>query len=82
MGFSFDCQENIPLRKEVIMEADQDDEIDPELWLQALLAMTADKDRKEEIIQRISKKTGQIPENVEKILSTLINILANKARSN
>ncbi len=64
------------------MEADQDDEIDPELWLQALLAMTADKDRKEEIIQRISKKTGQIPENVEKILSTLINILANKARSN
>lgn len=64
------------------MEADQDNEIDPELWLQALLAMTADKDRKEEIIQRIAKKTGQIPENVEKILSTLINILANKARSN
>jgi hypothetical protein len=64
------------------MEADQDNEIDPELWLQALLAMTADKDRKEEIIQGISKKTGQIPENVEKILSTLINILANKARSN
>jgi len=64
------------------MESDQDNEIDPEVWLQALLAMTGDKDRREELIRKISENTGQIPENVEKIISATINILANISRSN
>ena len=64
------------------MESGEDNEIDVEVWLQFLLAVSGDKDRREELIRRISENTGQIPENVEKILSTLINILANRSRSN
>lgn len=64
------------------MESDHDNEIDPEVWLQFLLAMTGDKERKEELIQKIAKNTGQIPENVEKILSAMLNFMANKSRSN
>ncbi len=64
------------------MEPNHDIEIDPEIWLQALLALTGDKERREELIRKISENTGQIPENVEKILSATLNILANKSRSN
>ena len=64
------------------MESGEDNEIDVEVWLQFLLAVSGDKDRREELIRRISENTGQIHENVEKILSTLINILANRSRSN
>ena len=64
------------------MEPNHDIEIDPEIWLQALLALTGDKERREELIRKISENTGQIPENVEKILSATLNILANKPRSN
>ena len=61
---------------------DDDTVIDPEVWLEALLAMTGDKDRREELVRKISEKTGQIPEHVELIISASINYLANKSRSN
>ena len=60
---------------------DDDTEIDPEVWLQALLAMTGDKDRREELVRKISKKTGQTPEHVELIISAVINFVAGKSRS-
>ena len=59
-----------------------DIEIEPEVWVQALLAMMGDKDRREELIQQISEKTGQAPEQVELIISTTITYLSNVARSN
>lgn len=61
---------------------DDDTEIDPELWLQALLAMTADKENKEALVQEISQKTGQIPEHVERIIDATIAFMAQKSRSN
>ena len=61
---------------------DDDFEIDPEVWVQALLAMTGDNDRREELVRKISQKTGQTPEEVELIISTTITYLTNKARSN
>ena len=64
------------------MEEDEGKEIDVEVWLQFLLAVSGDKDRKEELIRKISTNTGQIPENVEKILAALLNYLTNKSRSN
>jgi hypothetical protein len=64
------------------MEPNQDNEIDPEVWLQALLALTGDKERREELIRKISENTGQIPENVEKIISATITFMTNKTRSN
>jgi hypothetical protein len=64
------------------MEPNHDFEIDPEIWLQALLALTGDKDGREELVRKISENTGQIPENVEKIISATIAFMANKTRSN
>ena len=61
---------------------DDNTEIDPEVWLQALLAMTGDKERREELVRKISEKTGQTPEHVELIISASINYMANKTRSN
>ena len=64
------------------MEPNHDFEIDPEVWLQALLALTGDKEGKEELVRKISENTGQIPENVEKIISATIAVMANIVRSN
>ncbi|MGB7873925.1 MAG: hypothetical protein WBL25_06040 [Anaerolineales bacterium] len=61
---------------------DEDTEIDPELWLQALLAMTADRKGKEKLVRDISEKTGLVPEQVELIISQTIEFMANKTRSN
>lgn len=55
-------------------------EIEPEVWVQALLAMMGDKERREELVQQISEKAGQTPEQIELIISTTITY--NKARSN
>jgi hypothetical protein len=61
---------------------DDDIEIEPEVWVQALLAITGDKERREELIRKISERTGQTPEKVELIVSATITYLSNKARSN
>jgi hypothetical protein len=61
---------------------DDDTEIDTEVWVQALLAMTGDKERREELVRKISEKTGLVPEKVELIISATLTYLANKTRSN
>ena len=61
---------------------DGDYEIDPEVWLQALLAMTGDKVQKEKIVESIVKKTGLPPEKVEAIIAYTIEFMANKTRLN
>jgi hypothetical protein len=57
-------------------------EINPEEWVQALLAMTGDKELKAKLIQGIVDKTGQTPEKAELIITALLNYLTGKARSN
>lgn len=61
---------------------DDNYEIDPEIWLQALLAMTSDKHQKEKLVRGIANKTGLLPEKVELIIACTIDFMANKARSN
>ena len=61
---------------------DDDTEIDPEVWVQVLLAMTGDKDRREELVRKIAENTGQTPEKVEVIITAMLNYLTGKARSN
>ncbi len=56
--------------------------INPHVWLQTLLAIAGDKDRKAEAIQIISEQTGFPPEKVEVILATTISVLINDTRSN
>lgn len=56
--------------------------INPHVWLQTLLAIAGDKDKKEEVIQVIAQKTGFPPEKVEVILSATICALVSETRSN
>ena len=61
---------------------DDDYEIDPEVWLRALLAITGDKAQKEKVVESIVKKTGLPPEKVEAIIAYTIEFMANKTRLN
>jgi hypothetical protein len=61
---------------------DDNYEIDPEIWLQALLAMTSNKAEKERLIKSIAKNTGLPPGDVELIIAATIKFMANRARSN
>lgn len=56
--------------------------IDPHVWLQTLLAIAGDREKKEEVIRIISEKTGFPPDKVEMIMATTINVLVNDTRSN
>lgn len=56
--------------------------INPELWLHTLLAITGDKEKKQEVIQKIVQKTGFPAEKVELIITTTIGILINQTRAN
>lgn len=61
---------------------DDNYEIDPEIWFQALLAMTSDKAYKENMVAGIAKNTGLAPEQVEVIITGTMEFMANRARSN
>lgn len=56
--------------------------IDPELWLQVLLAQLADENEKQKLITGMSTGTGIAPEKIEEILHTLAEVLLDLGRSN
>ena len=56
--------------------------INPQVWLQTLLAITGDKEKKAEVVQRIAQNTDFSPEKVELIIATTIKILINETRLN
>ena len=56
--------------------------INPHVWLQTLLAIVGDKEKKAEVIEVISQTTGFPPDKVEVILGTTINVLVSETRSN
>ena len=56
--------------------------INPHIWLQTLLAITGDKEKKQEMVQTVSEKTGFTPPQVEHILATTISQLINETRLN
>ena len=56
--------------------------INPQVWLQTLLAIAGDKEQKEEVIQRVASETGWPPEKVEVFISTTIKLLMDQTRSN
>ena len=65
------------------METDEDGElINAEVFLQGLLAIAGDKDRREKVTRKISETTDKSPEMVEEILYAAIAFLANQSRSN
>ncbi len=56
--------------------------INPHVWLQTLLAIAGDKEKKKEVIQTIVGQSGLSPEQVEMIFASTINVLINETRSN
>ena len=56
--------------------------INPEVWLHTLLAIAGDKEKKAEVVRKITQKTGFSSEQVELIITTTIGILANQTRAN
>ncbi len=56
--------------------------INPEVWLHTLLAIVGDKEKKEEVVQRIAQKMGMPPEQVQVVIATTISVLLNQTRSN
>ena len=53
----------------------EDFKIDPHVWLRTLLAIVGDKERKAEVIQAISARTGFPSDKVETIMTTTISVL-------
>jgi len=56
--------------------------INPHVWLQTLLAIAGDTEKKNEVIQTIAEQSGFSREKVEMIFASTINILINDTRSN
>jgi hypothetical protein len=56
--------------------------INPHVWLRTLLAIAGDKEKKEDVVQKISQKTGFPPEKIEEIIATTIGVLINETRAN
>lgn len=56
--------------------------VNPEIWLHTLLALVGDKEKKEQVIQRIMQNSGFSHEKVELIIRTTIGVLINQTRSN
>lgn len=60
----------------------EDFRINPHVWLQTLLAIAGDKDRKKEVIQIVSEQSGLPLETVEVIFGSAIKALVGETRSN
>jgi hypothetical protein len=56
--------------------------INPEVWLRTLLAIAGDKEKKEQVVQRIVQNSGFSHEKVELIIRTTISTLINQTRAN
>jgi len=56
--------------------------INPQVWLHTLLAIAGDREKREEVVQRVAHATGQPPEEVEVMFATTIKVLMNETRSN
>ena len=56
--------------------------INPHVWLQTLLAIAGDKDKKEEVIEMVAEQSGLPLETVEVIFGSAIKALLQETRSN
>jgi hypothetical protein len=70
------------MENEFDLQNREDFRINPQVWLQTLLAIAGDKEKKGEVIQRVARETGCPPESIEALMSTTIKILMNQNCSN
>jgi len=60
----------------------EDFKINPHVWLQTLLAIAGDKQKKKEVVHTVSQQSGMSPEKVEILINKAINVLISDTRSN
>lgn len=70
------------MKNESNLENMQNFRINPQEWLQTLLAVAGDREKKAEFLQRVAQETGCPLENMEALMSTTIKILMDQTRSN
>ncbi len=63
-------------------DENDEEEINVEEWLFALMAMTGNQADMDELVRKISSKTGQSLDEVEKIITATIQELAKRSRTN
>ena len=63
-------------------DENDEEEINVEEWLFALMAMTGNQADMDELVRKISTKTGQSLDEVEKIITATIQELAKRSRTN
>lgn len=64
------------------LEDKENFKINPQVWLHTLLAIVGDKEKKQQVKERIAQKSGFSLEEVEVILKTTISTLINQTRAN
>ena len=60
----------------------QDFKINPHVWLQTLLAIAGDNNKKKELVQTVSEQSEMSPDKVEILITKAIHILIADTRSN
>jgi hypothetical protein len=70
------------MRNEFDLQNAQGFRIDPQVWLQTLLAIAGDNATKEEVIQTVADQVDLPIEQVEMIFAKTIKVLLNDTRSN
>ena len=70
------------MENEFELENRENFRINPQVWLQTLLAIVGDKEKKAEVIGKVAQTTGMPPESIEVIVATTIGVLLNQTRSN
>lgn len=70
------------MRNEFDLQNAQGFRIDPQVWLQTLLAIAGDSATKEEVIRTIADQVDLPTDQVEMIFAKTIKVLLNDTRSN
>jgi hypothetical protein len=70
------------MQNEYDLQNVEDFKINPHVWLQTLLAIAGDKQKKKEVIHTVSQQSGMSPEKVEILINKAINVLITDTRSN
>ena len=70
------------MRNEFDLQNAEGFRINPQVWLQTLLAIAGDKATKQDVIQVIASQTNLPTEQVEMIFATTIKVLLHDTRAN
>ena len=70
------------MRHEFDLQNAEGFKINPQVWLQTLLAIAGDKTTKQEVIETIAEQTDLPTDQVEFMFATTIKVLLNDTRAN